>query len=168
MNTARQHGFNLLELMVGITVLGVMLGLGIPSFNQMIRTNRLAEQSNELVAAFNYARSEALKQGVRVSVCPGSGGACSGAGNWNAGILVFTDDTGTTGALDAGDVLVQSWPPVTNGFISGGPTAFTFSPSGALAAGQIDVYKSGCSGPQARRISVAATGRIGLTKVACP
>jgi type IV fimbrial biogenesis protein FimT len=168
MNTARQHGFNLLELMVGITVLGVLLGLGIPSFTEMIRTNRLAEQSNELVAALNYARSEALKQGVRVSVCPGSGGACTGAADWSAGILVFTDDTGTTGTLDAGDVVVQSWPAASSGFISGGPTAFTFSPSGALAAGQIDVYKSGCTGPKARRINVAATGRIGLTKVACP
>ena len=36
MNTLRQRGFNLLELMVGITVLGVLLGIGVPSFTQMI------------------------------------------------------------------------------------------------------------------------------------
>ncbi len=105
MNTLRQRGFNLLELMVAITVLGVLLGIGVPSFTQMMRTNRLAEQSNSLVAALSYARSEAVKRGFRVSACPGAGNACTGGTDWNAGILVFTDDTGTTGTLDGADAV---------------------------------------------------------------
>lgn len=171
MNTRRQRGFNLLELMVGITVLGVLLGIGVPSFTQMIRTNRLVSQSNELVGALSYARSEALKRGFRVSACPGSGAACSGGTDWNVGILVFTDDTGTTGTLDGTDQLLQSWPPFTGGFVAGGgvsPAAVTFLSNGAQAAAQLDIYKSGCTGQNLRRINVANTGRIGLTKVACP
>jgi type IV fimbrial biogenesis protein FimT len=171
MNTGRQQGFNLLELMVGITVLGVLLGIGVPSFTQMLRTNRLVGQSNELVTALSYARSEALKRGFRVSACPGSGAACSGGTDWNVGILVFSDDTGATGALDAADELLQSWPTFTGGFVAGGaasPAAVTFLPNGALAPAQIDIYKSSCTGQNLRRINVANTGRIGLTKVACP
>src|SRR4026209_2490211 len=133
MNTRCQYGFNLLELMVGISVLGVLLAIGVPSFTAMIRTNRLVEQSNGMVGALNYARSEALKRGYRVSACPGSSGgcsggtawdgggpvvrrggyrgsacpgssgACSGGTDWNAGVLVFTDDTGTTGTIDDSD-----------------------------------------------------------------
>lgn len=171
MNTLRQRGFNLLELMVGITVLGVLLGIGVPSFNQMMQTNRLAEQANSLVAALSFARSEAVKRGFRVSACPGVDNACSGGTDWNAGILVFTDDTGTIGTLDGADAVVQAWSPSTNGFVAGGgvsPAAITFLPTGAQAAAQIDVYKASCTGQNLRRINVASTGRIGLTKVACP
>ena len=110
MNIRCQHGFNLLELMVGISVLGILLAFGVPSFTAMIRTNRLVEQSNGMVGALNYARSEALKRGYRVSACPGSSGACSGGTDWNAGVLVFTDDTGTTGTIDDSDEVLQSCP----------------------------------------------------------
>lgn len=171
MNIRCQRGFNLLELMVGISVLGILLGIGVPSFTAMIRTSRLVEQSNSMVAALNYARSEALKRGYRVSVCPGSSAACSGGTDWNDGVLVFTDDTGTTGTIDDDDEVLQSWAPSTNGFVAGGggsPASITFLPTGALALAQIEIYESGCLGQDVRRISVAATGRVGMTKVACP
>lgn len=171
MNTLRQRGFNIIELMVGITVLGVLLGLGVPSFTEMIRNNRLVEQSNSMVTALNYARSEALKRGFRVSACPGTNGVCTGGTDWNAGILVFTDDTGTIGTLDNVDEPLQSWLPSTSGFVAGGassPASVTFLPNGAEAAVQIDIYKSSCTGQNLRRINVAVTGRIGMTKRACP
>lgn len=171
MSNRRQRGFNLLELMLGITILGVLFGLGIPSFTQMMRNNRLTEQSNGMITALNYARSEALKRGFRVSACPGVNNACTGATDWNAGILVFTDDTGTTGDLDAGDQVLQAWAASTGGFVAGGaasPASVTFLPNGAQAAVAIDIYKSGCTGQNVRRINVANTGRIGFTKAACP
>jgi type IV fimbrial biogenesis protein FimT len=172
MNTVFQRGFNLIELMVGIAVLGVLLGVGVPSFTEMLRNNRLATQSNELVGALNFARSESLKRGIRVSACPANGNVCSGGTDWNAGILVFTDDIGTAGVLDApGDELLQRSAASTSGFVAGGaasPAAIRFLPTGAEAAVQLDIYKTGCTGPKMRRIAVALTGRIGLTKVACP
>ena len=171
MNTRRQRGFNLIELMLGITVLAIVLGFGVPSFITMIRDNRLVSQSNDLLTALNYARSEALKRGFRVSVCPGSATACTGGTDWNAGILVFTDDDGTAGTIDGADAPIQSWPASTSGFVAGGgssPASITFLPNGAQAAAQIDIYKSGCTGQNMRRFNVALTGRIGMTKVACP
>jgi type IV fimbrial biogenesis protein FimT len=167
MNTRRQRGFNLIELMLGITVLAIVLGLGVPSFITMIRDNRLISQSNDMLTALNYARSEALKRGFRVSICPGTATACTGGTDWNAGILVFTDDIGTAGTLDTGDEPIQSWPASTSGFVASGPASVTFLPNGAQATAQIDVYKSGCTGQNKRRVSVAITGRVGMTKVAC-
>jgi type IV fimbrial biogenesis protein FimT len=172
MNTRRQRGFNLFELMLGITVLGVLFGLGVPSFNRMMRNNRLAEQANSMVGVLSYARSEAMKRGFRVSVCPANGDVCSGGTDWNTGILLFTDDEGTTGDLDGDDKLLQSLPASTNGFVAGGaasPASITFQPNGAPPAGvTIDIYKSDCTGKDVRRITVANTGRIGLTKADCP
>lgn len=172
MNTVFQRGFNLIELMVAITVLGVLFGIGVPSFAEMIRNNRLATQSNELVGALNFARSESLKRGIRVSACPANGDVCSGGTDWNAGVLVFTDDAGTAGVLDApNDVLLQRSAASTSGFVAGGvasPAAISFLPSGAEAAVQVDIYKTGCIGPKMRRITVVLTGRIGMEKRACP
>ena len=171
MNIRQQRGFNLIELMLGITVLAIVLGLGVPSFIDMIRDNRLISQTNDLLTALNFTRSEALKRGMRVTACPGSATACTGGTDWNAGVLVFTDDTGTIGTLDGTDSALQSWPASTSGFVAGGassPASVTFLPNGAQAAVQIDVHKSGCTGLNKRRINVALTGRVGMTKVACP
>lgn len=172
MNTVSQRGFTLIELMVGITVLAILLGIGVPSFNEMMRDNRLVAQSNQLVAALSFARSESITRGIRVSVCPANGNVCSGGADWNTGILVFTDDTGTGGVLDApNDVVLQQAAPSTSGFVAGGavsPTAISFLPTGAEVAAQIDIYKTSCTGPKMRRISVLATGRVRLTKEPCP
>jgi type IV fimbrial biogenesis protein FimT len=134
----------------------------------MIRNNRLAEQANEIVGAMMFARSEALKRGIRVSVCPGLNDTCSGAMDWNAGIVVFTDDTGTIGVRDSTDVVLRTWRPRNNGFVSsGGATSVSFVRSGAAAATQIDIYKSGCTGPNVRRVAVAVTGRVQSSKENC-
>ncbi len=160
------RGFNLLELMVGITVLGVLLGIGVPSFTQMIRNNRIASQANDVVSALNFARSEALKRSIPVSVCPASGNACAGT-DWNTGILVFTDDQGSVGTPDGSDEILQRWSAYENNLVASGPTAVRFTRSGVDAAGTIDVYYSGCDGQNKRRISIMATGRIDLTKANC-
>ena len=166
----QQKGFTLLELMATIAVLAVLLGIGVPSFTEMVRNNRLSAQTNDFVAALNLARSEAVKRGLKVSVCPGVNDTCSGATDWNAGILVFTDDTGTSGVKDGTDEVLQSWPPYNNTFVAGGgasPASISFFPTEAEAPVQVDIYKSGCSGPNVHRITVARTGRIQSTKVTC-
>ena len=59
----RALGFTLLELMVTITVAAMVLGLGVPSFVDLIRNNRAATNVNELLTAFSIARSESIKRG---------------------------------------------------------------------------------------------------------
>ena len=62
----------MLELMIGIAVFAVLVGLGVPSFFEIINNNRTTTQANELVAALNLARSESVKRGNPVSVCSSS------------------------------------------------------------------------------------------------
>jgi type IV fimbrial biogenesis protein FimT len=73
----RKHsGFTLLELLVTIAVAGILTAVAVPSFFSVINTNKLAAQSNELLAAIQYARSEAIRSNARVTVC---GAASAGA-----------------------------------------------------------------------------------------
>src|SRR5690606_31096409 len=95
------RGFTLLELMVAITVLGVLLGIGVPAFNDMIRNNRVAAQANEFTTALSLARSEAARRGMPVAVCASNAAqnACAGddVDNWGNGWLIFSDRDGSAG-----------------------------------------------------------------------
>ena len=60
----KSAGFTLVELIVTLVLAALVLALGVSSFQEMIRSNRLTTIVNELVGALNLARSEAIKRGV--------------------------------------------------------------------------------------------------------
>ena len=62
-------GFTLLELMVVVVIGAILLGIGIPSFNNFIRNGRMTAAANDLVVGLHYARSEAIKRRAAVSIC---------------------------------------------------------------------------------------------------
>ena len=170
-----QRGFTIIELMITITVLGILLGVAVPSFLDTVRNNRLITQNNEFIGTLNYARSEALKRSGSVSVCASTDQAtCSGATNWTTGWVVF-NDANANGTLDAGDgvnPLLQatgSAPPeytlnaTTRSFVR-------FDPTGMSGSGleTFDLIRTGCVGLKARRIVVSVVGRVSTTTVACP
>lgn len=80
----RSGGFTLIELLVTVAVAGVVLGLGIPAFNNYIHSSRLTSLSNEMVAATHFARSEAIRLNRQVTLCrvaASNSAACAGGGN---------------------------------------------------------------------------------------
>ncbi len=88
---ARMSGFTLVELMVTIFVASILLAVAVPSFNRMTVTSRVTAQANELVAAINFARSEAIKRNTSMVLCRANGAdstECSPqAGNWQFWIV---------------------------------------------------------------------------------
>ena len=62
-------GFTMIELLVTVAVASITLAVAVPAFTQMTVNSRLTTQANEVVAALNLARSEAIKRNVRVSFC---------------------------------------------------------------------------------------------------
>jgi type IV fimbrial biogenesis protein FimT len=73
----------------------------VPSFKTTIQNNRLVTQSNDLLAAMLYARTQAISsgstQGQNVTVCASSDGATCNSTNWANGWIV----TGYTSAPTA-------------------------------------------------------------------
>jgi type IV fimbrial biogenesis protein FimT len=64
----RSSGFTLIELLVVLAVLGVIAAIAIPSFKTIIENNRTTTQANNLLSAIQFARSEAVKRGVNVTL----------------------------------------------------------------------------------------------------
>jgi type IV fimbrial biogenesis protein FimT len=57
-----QRGFNLIEVLVTITVLGVLLGTALPSMADWIRATQMRSNAENLQVGLRQARSEALKR----------------------------------------------------------------------------------------------------------
>lgn len=66
----RQRGLTLIELMTTVSVVVVVLSLGIPSFQNMIASNKVTTTTNTLIAIMSLARSEAMKRGATMHVYP--------------------------------------------------------------------------------------------------
>jgi type IV fimbrial biogenesis protein FimT len=170
-----QRGFTLIELMITIAVLAILLGIAIPAFNEIVRSNQIAAQSNSVMSALALARSEAVKRGVRVSLCSADSSSpnasnCSTAPNWDSGWIVFSDDFGAVpGAIDASDVILQRWPAMSNGTnVASADFAVTFARSGrAEFQRSFTVSKVGCGQNQRRTITVDLSGRVSLARSNC-
>lgn len=104
----RQFGFTLIELMATIGIAAVVMAMAIPSFSTAIKNNRLTAQTNYLVTDLNRARSEAIKRGVRVTLCKSTDGStCVTTGDWSGGWIVFVNPNNNN-AFDAGDTLLKT------------------------------------------------------------
>lgn len=156
--------------MAAIAVLSILVGLGVPAFTDTIRNNQIAASSTDLVGALALARNEAMKRGLRVSVCAAADqDSCAADGEWSNGWIVFEDSFGAAGVIEEGDVVIRTWRAADGVAVdSEQDSAVSFTARGrAEAAQQFTVSKHGCSGNQERRIEVGAVGRIALTRQEC-
>jgi len=92
MNTRKTSGFTLIELMVTLMVAGVVLGIGVPAFNELTANNQMATAANDLVSQFHLARTEAIKRRANVTICPSTDGlTCTAGTGFEEGWIVFVD-----------------------------------------------------------------------------
>ncbi|MGH8467613.1 MAG: GspH/FimT family pseudopilin [Gammaproteobacteria bacterium] len=98
-----KQGFTLVEMIITVAIAAIVLVMGVPGFQQLIRANRTVTEVNRLVTALSLARSEAVKRNATVHMCPASGSNCSPGGNWENGWVVFMDNVTQNGTTDAGE-----------------------------------------------------------------
>ena len=118
----RQGAFTLIELLITISVLGVLMAIALPNLQGFIVGNKLSSNVNGFIGLINYARSEAIVRNQSVMICPKSntGVACASDQFWGQyEIQVFVDcngngDRNTTITTDcpAGDTLLKTWPAI--------------------------------------------------------
>ncbi|WP_031255978.1 GspH/FimT family pseudopilin [Curvibacter lanceolatus] len=102
-----QQGFTLLELLVSIAIVAIMVRLAVPSYQFIINSSRISGELNGLLTSFQFARAEAVRRGLSVTVCSSANGtSCSSTNNWKSGWLVFVD-VNNNASLDAGDTVLR-------------------------------------------------------------
>jgi type IV fimbrial biogenesis protein FimT len=86
----RASGFTMMELVIVVVIVGILAAIGVPSFKYVTASNRIATELNALVGDLQFARSEAAKSGLPVTVCASTDGAtCANSSTWNTGWIVF-------------------------------------------------------------------------------
>ena len=152
------RGFTLIELMVAITILGILLAWAVPSFKDASLSSRLTAIANDLVASAQIARSEAIKRNAPVTLCRSTNGTtCAGSGGWEDGWIVLS---GTT--------VLQRHAALPSDFriAQGTFGALTFPPDvvGATAA-TFTVCRATPIGKQKRTVRITASGGTSVARV---
>ncbi|HTR01535.1 MAG TPA: GspH/FimT family pseudopilin [Candidatus Acidoferrum sp.] len=102
-------GYTMLEVMIVITIAGILTAMSIPGFKETLDRNSRDGAMMDLMTSISRARQEAVSQGHPVSMCRSTNFtacAASTGGDWTDGWIVFSD-TGTAGTLDGTDAIVQ-------------------------------------------------------------
>ena len=71
-----ERGFTLVEVMISITVLGIILMLGLPAFGTWLQNQQLRAASEGMLNGLQTARAEAIRRNLLVQIVvapPGAG-----------------------------------------------------------------------------------------------
>lgn len=108
-------GFTLLELMVTISIAGILMSIAIPNFSSLLKNNRLITQNNNLLTALSLGKNEALKRGLAVTLCKrnSAGNDCNTGASWTDGWLLYSDQNGDS-TMDTNEI-IRVYEPLATG-----------------------------------------------------
>lgn len=160
-------GFTLIELLIVVAILGSLIALAIPSFQDTIEAANTNSQIKVMLTTMNLARSEAIKRGDNVHICATNDGADCDEDDWSEGWMVFhdanSDADGTAGSVDVGDTIVRVFDTLGAGStMTSTIDLLSYNSLGFSATGGVQTFLL-CPGSNnannARSIEVGPTGR---------
>jgi type IV fimbrial biogenesis protein FimT len=112
------RGFSLIELMVGVAILGILAALAAPSFSESIKRYRINAIREDLGASMQLARVEAIRRGIPVVLIRELNSAsCSAelldSDTWSCGwrIVVDANSNGTISTTERNSAMQTSTMP---------------------------------------------------------
>jgi type IV fimbrial biogenesis protein FimT len=168
-------GFTLIELMVTIAVAAILVGIAIPSFTNLIVSNRLNTIATEMVDAVSFARSESVKRNSPVVFCrvaSATATACNTDTLWTHWAILSGTDVIRRGEVNSHNSTIEVSSDLTDDEV-------VFGGDGLARSGGVIVSESGsqisiCStsgpGESIRNVTFGAASRVSTYKIAgtCP
>jgi prepilin-type N-terminal cleavage/methylation domain-containing protein len=136
MDKKTKSGFTLYELMITVTIVGIVLALGIPNFRQFLQNSRMTSTANDLHAAFHMARSESSRAKSNITICASANAMTTGAncgGNWDEGYIIFVDTDGDLNRSGATENVLRAQPSTAKGVtiaVADDATYFSYASTG--------------------------------------
>ncbi|HXS72438.1 MAG TPA: GspH/FimT family pseudopilin [Rhodanobacteraceae bacterium] len=95
MSHARTRGFSLVELVVTVLVVAILTAVAWPNFRDFMHRNTVTAQANQVLAALQYARNEAVSRRYPSALCGSTDGVSCTAGDtsFENGWMIWRDST---------------------------------------------------------------------------
>lgn len=159
------EGFTLIELMITVAIAAILLAVAVPSFNNMLAGNRLATQTNDVIGAIMFARSEAIRRNRTITFCradSAAANACTAGANWTDWIVTNNPAGGTaTNTLRRGSFPQSGEAMRISSTLA--TSRMSFRPDGltdaAGAANTIRLCTTAATSNNVRQIEVGLSGR---------
>ena len=174
----RQAGFTIIELLIVVTIVGVLSAVAAPSLRTMIITNQVRTSTSDLLNDIAIARSESAKRSQRVVMCASTDmNTCAGSA-WGSGWISFVDANNNLqrDTSDGSEPLIRVKEPVPTA-VKIVTTPSTLANIGFRSFGIIDSAKtfvvcpvSTGTGIAGRSITINTMGRVqtvNATTAAC-
>jgi type IV fimbrial biogenesis protein FimT len=83
------------ELLVVIAIAAILTAIAVPSYRFVTTSNRMSGEINDLMGDLQFARYEAIKEGLTVTVCPAASSTmaitCDSTTGWSEGWVVLSN-----------------------------------------------------------------------------
>jgi type IV fimbrial biogenesis protein FimT len=150
---AKSFGFSLVELMVGIVIIGILTTLAMPSFQTWFRNSQIRNAAESITNGLQRARAEAVARNTNVEFVFGTGSS------WVVSVVSAPDPPIDSRSSDEGskDVTVNALAAD----LSTAATTITFNNLGGVVAdvaslAQVDLAAAG--GGQNLRVTIGVGG----------
>lgn len=161
-----ERGFTLAELLAGLSIAMLVLGLALPRWQGWLAEQRVEAASSRLLAGIAQARASAIRSGATVRLCAASAqGSCSTQREWGFGWL--SQPSGSAGgpalyrhARPPAGVRVEALATALQEGVLFEGRGFAMRASGGFASGSWLVCATGA---RARTITLAPSGRARLS-----
>jgi type IV fimbrial biogenesis protein FimT len=174
------RGVTLIEVMIVVTILGILLATALPSFATLLSNQRATSAVNDLSHALAVARNEAMKRGRRVYVAPIDGA------HWRGGWAVFVDRNDNRLFDASTDELILRHAPLADTITTSNPanplrepftdvgspqrtyvmfdgTGYARQRNGGFEAGSISIVDHTSRSLATRTLCLASLGRVRVT-----
>lgn len=169
------HGFTLIELMVTVSLIAILLGIGVPAMRTFLVNSAVSNLGNEFLLGASYSRAEAIARNQCVTMCitddpSAAAPVCNGAGSdWNAGWIIFSNPKCDNVATDATAELLKIYlgdPSVATMPVSGNLRTLRYDSRGmmpSLSPVSLALGPKGLTATRTLCIDAAGRARIANT-----
>ena len=172
------RGFTLIELLMTVAIVGILLAMSFPNFQDTIESMNTNSQIKMLMTTLNLARSEAVRRGENVALCATDDGVDCSDDTWSQGWMVFIDANGDAngdaGSVDAGDTIIRVWDALgANSLMTSTVdlleyNSLGFSDTAGIQTFKICPFSNNADNARSVEVGISGRGRRIEVGLACP